>query len=121
VSSFWDFIAHVAETFIAPLDWQVEQSGRSTIFKGSFPVFDRTGKIKLQVPGQIVEWRGLPAQVYLFNPPEFIKRHRHASCLQLLRPNDNWFKLHFDKPATDFASAYNYVEGFLAEAYNLSN
>ena len=121
MSSFWDFIVSVAETFAQPSDWQVEQSGSSTIFKGSFPVFDRAGKIKLQVPGQIVEWQGLPTQVYLFNPPEFIKQHRHGSCLQLLRPNDNWFKLHFNKPARDFASAYYYVEMFLTEAYNISH
>ena len=121
MDSFWDFIARLAENLADPSDWQIEQQGCSTIFKGRFPVFDRAGRIKLQVSGQIVEWRGLPAQVYIYNPPEFIKRHRHSSCLQLLRPNDNWFKLHFDKPATDFASAYNYVEQFLAEAYNLSS
>lgn len=121
MSGFWDFIARVAETFAKPDEWQVEQNGSSTVFKGCFPVFDRTGRIKLQVSGQVVEWRGLPAQVYLYNPPEFIKQHQHGRCLQLLRPNDNWFKLHFDKPATDFASAYNYVAQFLAEAYDLCN
>lgn len=120
MSSFKELIARVAEAFKQPLEWQREQNGNSTVFKGSFPVFDRAGKIKLQVTGQIVEWRGLPAQVYLFNPPEFTKHHWHGSCLQLLRPNDAWFKLHFDKPATDFASAYYYVEQFLAEAYDLS-
>lgn len=121
MGSLGDFIARISQIFTEQLDWQIEQQGSSTIFKGSFPVFDRTGKAKLRVVGQIVEWQGLPAQVYLFNPPEFIKQHRHGSCLQLLHPNDRWFKLHFNKPAMDFASAYNYVETFLAEAYNLKS
>ena len=107
------------ENFIGPFDWKHVQNGSSTTFTGNFLVYDRNGKIKLRIKGYIVEWRGLPAQVYLYNPPGFVKNHRHGSCLQLLRPNDNWFKLHFDKPATNFASAYTYVEHFLTEAYNL--
>lgn len=115
------FIAKVAEVLTEPRDWRVEQNGNAKTFKGNFLVYDRSGGIRHRVQGQVVEWQGLPAQIYLYNPPEFIKRHRHSSCLQLLKPNDNWFKLHFDKPAKDFASAYSYVEHFLTEAYNLKN
>ncbi|MGI8467003.1 MAG: hypothetical protein ACR2N3_00955 [Pyrinomonadaceae bacterium] len=116
-----EFIIRVAETLTESHNWQVEQTGSAKTFKGSFLVFDQRGIIRYRVQGQIVEWTGLPAEVYLYNPPEFVKRHRHSSCLQLLRPRDSWFKLHFDKPAVDFASAYTYVEHFLTEAYNLSN
>ena len=113
-----EFAIRKLEDFIGPFNWKLAPNGSSTTFTGSFLVYDQTGKIKLRIQGYIVEWRGLPTQVYLYNPPEFIKRHRHSSCLQLLRPNVSWFKLHFDKPAADFTSAYTYVEHFLTEAYN---
>ena len=116
-----NFIAKVAEVLTEPHNWQVEQNNNATTFKGNFLVYDVSGGIRYRIQGRIVEWRRLPAEVFLYNPPEFVKRHRHGSCLQLLRPNDNWFKLHFDKPARDFASAYTYVEHFLTEAYNLNN
>lgn len=114
-----DFAVRKLEDFIGPFDWQLAKNGSSTTYTGNFLIYDSNGKIRLRIQGYIVEWSGLPAQVYIFNPPVFVKRHRHGSCLQLLRPNDNWFKLHFNKPAGDFASAYTYVEHFLNEAYNL--
>ncbi len=113
-----DFAIRELENFIGPFDWKSVRNGNSTAFTGNFLVYDHRGKIRHRVPGRIVEWSGLPAQVYLYNPPEFIKNHRHGSCLQLLRPGDNWFKLHFDKPARNFASAYSYVEHFLTESFN---
>jgi hypothetical protein len=116
-----DFAIRKLEGFIGPFNWQTAQNGSSTTFTGNFLVYDRVGKIRLRVQGYIIEWTRLPAEVYIYNPPEFVKNHRHGSCLQLLRPGENWFKLHFDKPATDFASAYTYVERFLTEAYNLNN
>jgi hypothetical protein len=116
-----EFALKKLEDFVGPFDWKVVRNDSSTTFTGNFLVYDQTGKIKLRIQGYIVEWQRLPAQVYIYNPPEFVKNHRHGSCLQLLRPNDSWFKLHFDKPATDFASAYTYVEHFLTEAYNEKN
>lgn len=121
MEQFKEFAIRKLESFIGPFDWKSAQNGNSTTFTGNFLVFDQKGKIRLRVQGYIVEWKRLPAQVYIYNPPEFIKKHRHGSCLQLLHPNDNWFKLHFEKPATDFTSAYSYVEYFLTEAYNLEN
>jgi hypothetical protein len=119
--SFREFALLALENLAGPLNWQVVSNGNSRTFTGSFLVYDREGSIIMRVKGQIVEWERNPAQVYLYDPPDFVKRHRHGSCLQLLRPNDNWFKLHFDRPAADFASAYTYVEHFLTEAYNLSH
>ncbi|MGI8640425.1 MAG: hypothetical protein ACR2MG_10840 [Pyrinomonadaceae bacterium] len=114
-----EFAIRKLEGFIGPFDWKSTRNGSSTTFTGNFLIYDRQGKIKLRIQGYIVEWQRLPAQVYIYNPPEFVKNHRHGSCLQLLRPGESWFKLHFDKPAKDFASAYTYVEHFLTEAYNL--
>ena len=116
-----EFAIRKLEGFIGPFDWKVARKDSSITFTGNFLVYDQAGRIKLRIQGYIVEWQRLPAQVYIYNPPEFVKNHRHSSCLQLLRPNDSWFKLHFDKPATDFASAYTYVEHFLTEAYNVKS
>jgi len=116
-----DFAIKKLENFIGPLDWKFARNGSSTVFTGNFLVYDRKGKIILRVAGQITEWQGLPAQVYLYDPPLFVKSHQHGACLQLLRPNDLWFKLHFNQPARDFTSAYTYVEHFLTEAFNLKS
>jgi hypothetical protein len=116
-----DFISGINEMLFGPSDWQVEESGASKMFTGSFLIYDRLGKIKLRSKGLIVVWPGLPAQVFIYDPPAFMKQHRHGSCLQLLRPNDNWFKLHFERPGRDFTEAYTYVEHFLTEAYVLTH
>lgn len=118
---FRDLVERIIETVVGPSDWEIKKNGASKVFTGNFLIYDRLGKIKLRLKGYIVVWQGLPAQVYLYNPPAFMKRHSHGSCLQLLRPNDNWFKLHFEKPSRDFAEAYTYVEHFLTEAYILTH
>lgn len=115
---FRDFCVNAIETFIGPFNWQVKCNGASTTFKGNFLVYDCRGRVRLRIAGHIVQWTRLPVQVYLYDPPEFLRNHRHGSCLQLLRPNDKWYKLHFAKPAKDFPDAYTYVEYFLTEAYN---
>ncbi len=107
------------ENIAGPLNWRADKQGHCTTFSGRFHVYDRSGGIKMQVRGLVVIARGLPAEIYMFDPPAFVKAHRHGSCLQLLRPNENWFKFHFTKPAADFAAAYSYVEHFLSEAYSL--
>lgn len=113
-----EFAVRKLEDFLGPFDWDAAQNGASITYTGNFLIFDRKGKIKMRIQGYIIEWKRLPAQVYVYDPPAFVKQHRHGSCLQLLRPGESWFKLHFDKPATDFTSAYSYVEHFLTEAYN---
>lgn len=114
-----DFIEKVSIVLTEPKDWKMERIGKVTTYKGNFLIYDRKGKIKLRIQGRIVQKRFFTSDVYLYNPPEFVKNHRHGSCLQLLRPNDNWFKLHFEKQAKDFRSAYTYVEHLLTEAYNI--
>lgn len=118
IKRFQEYCVGVIEAAIGPFNWKTESGKASTIFKGHFLVFDCHGRTKLRVTGRIVEWPRLPAQVYLYDPPEFLKNHRHGACLQLLLPNDRWFKLHFDRPARDFSEAYTYVEFLLTEAYN---
>ena len=111
-----DFIENVTIVLSEPKDWKMTRIGKQTIYKGKFLVFDYRGKIKYRIQGRIVQQRTKSSEVYIFDPPGFVKNHRHGSCLQLLRPNDNWFKLHFEYPAKDFAGAYTYVEHLLTEA-----
>lgn len=116
-----DRVTKWVETCSGPLDWQCERIDSSIFYSGCFLVFDRHGSIRSRVPGRIAQRRAQAAEVYLYDPPRFIRKHRHGRCMQLLTPNDRWFKLHFDKPASDFAEAYTYVEHLLTEAYNLAS
>ncbi len=109
------------ETVAGPFDWTVERNGTQTSFAGRFLIFDRRGVVKSFVHGRIIQRDRRQADVYLYDPPEFTKKHRHGRCMQLLSPADKWFKLHFEKPASDFAAAYTYVEHFLTEAYRLTH
>lgn len=109
------------ETPAGPINWRRESVGGYVTFSGRFLIFDRHGAMRSFVIGKIVQRDRQIAEVYLYDPPHFIKNHRHGRCLQLLGPNCKWFKLHFEKPALDFAAAYTYVEHFLTEAYNLTH
>jgi hypothetical protein len=100
--------------------WASKTEGIQTIHEGFFRVYDRRGKPKMKVPGRIVVWQTFPAEVYLYDPPSFLTKHKHGSCLQLLKPNEKWFKLHFELTPRDFASAYGYVEQMLSEGYCLN-
>lgn len=110
-------ILKLVETVAGPLDWKSEYRETGETFSGRFLVYDRRGTIKLGVRGRIVNEMGRVIGVYIFDPPQFVSRHKYGSCLQLLFPNDKWFKLHFERPAANFAEAYTYVEHFLTEAY----
>ncbi len=120
MGKFADSILTVIETISGPMDWLSEYNGDTKTFTGRFLVYDRRGLLRLGVRGRIVQRSGRVADVYLYDPPKFVGRHRHGQCLQLLHPNDKWFKLHFEKPAYDFPSAYTYVENLLTEAYRLT-
>lgn len=109
------------ETVVGPIGWRSEWNGSYTAFSGRFLVYDRSGAIRMHIRGYVTERWGSPVDVYLYDPPGFLNKHRHGACLQLLRPNEKWFKLHFAKPAYDFAAAYDYVERFLAEAYVMTH
>lgn len=109
------------ETIAGPVDWRRERVDRCNIFTGRFLVCDRRGTIRSYVRGWIAERDSGVADVYLYDPPNFINKHRHGRCMQLLVPNDKWFKLHFEKPAANFTEAYTYVEHLLTEAYNLTH
>lgn len=121
MSEFLNRVLGFVEAFAGPIDWRSERLDQCDAFSGRFLVYDRRGAVKLYVRGRIVQRDRRIAEVYLFDPPHFIRKHRHGRCMQLLTPKDKWFKLHFDKPASDFTEAYTYVEHLLTEAYNLTH
>lgn len=121
MGEFLNRVMAYVETFAGPADWQSKRLDQCDTFSGRFLIYDRQGMVRLSVRGRIVQRDRRMTEVYLYDPPNFISRHRHGRCMQLLRPNDKWFKLHFEKPAADFVEAYTYVEHLLTEAYNLTD
>jgi hypothetical protein len=97
--------------------WRAECRDDCTIYSGVFVVFGARGHPVWRVPGRIVEWPRLPTDVYIWNPPRAVKQHPKGSCLQLVRPNDSWFKLHWERPAQSFEASRAYVEQLLGEAH----
>lgn len=117
---FLNGVVAFLEGQMGPTEWRVEGCNDQTIFNGYYLVFDRQGHIRQRVQGRIVQRIDHPADVYIYDPPPFVKAHPHGRCIQLLSPGAKWFKLHFEKPAYDFPSAYNCVENLLTEAYRLT-
>ena len=120
MGKFLNRVINFVETFVGPADWKRERINGYETFSGSFLIYDHWGMIRSHVPGQIVQRDTGVAEVYLYDPPRFVLGHKHGRCIQLLTPSDRWFKMHFDKPASNFSEAYTYVEHLLTEAYNLS-
>lgn len=96
-------------------DWTSHRRENSTIHSGFFVTYGLNGCPLVMIPGRIIEWPGLPNDVYLYNPPLALRQHPHGSCLQLLQPGDAWFKLHWQRPAKDFNQSCAYIEQLMAE------
>jgi len=110
-----DGVAAVCRPGIVPA-WDVREVESRREYEGKFVLVGRHGEILAHVQGLVVHWPGLPVDVYVHDPPEALRRHRHGSCLQLLKPDARWFKLHWEKPAQTFDQARAYVEQLLAES-----
>ncbi|GEM_PF-7072774 len=98
-------------------EWGVEEKRNCRIYQGWFVIYDVDGRVLYEVRGRIVEWPGLPTDVYLRDPPAELRDHMKGPCLQLVSPDKPWFKLHWEKPARDFAESRAYVERLLDEAF----
>jgi len=104
------------EGLLATSHWEFERRENCTVYTGVFMVRQPGRWKRRQVHGRIVEWPGLPTDVYVYNPPLELRHHAKGPCLQLLSPDNPWFKLHWEKPAQDFATSFAYVERLLTEA-----
>jgi hypothetical protein len=118
MSSFSKGATIFVENLAGPLDWYKDISTGYEVFTGRFLIFDRAGNLKDYVRGQITFRKAGTAEVYLYDPPVYVGKHRHGHCMQLLTPDSKWFKLHFEKPASTFGEAYMFVEHMLTEAFN---
>ena len=96
--------------------WTIRLQPNHREYHGVFVLFDHAERPLVQLPGRVVEWPGLPVEVYVYNPPIALRQHRHGRCLQLVEPNGRWFKLHWQRPARSFDQARAYMEQLLAES-----
>ena len=96
--------------------WNILATERNVRYTGEYAVWDRRRHRGVIVKGSVIEWPGLGTEVYLYDPPEVLRRHEHGACLQLLRPGDKWFYLHWARPARTFQESRAYVEQMLWEA-----
>lgn len=66
---------------------------------------------------RIAEGGARPAELFIHDPPDALRRHRSGPCLQLLAPPEHrWFRVHFDQPPADAWQAYAFIQGMLDEA-----
>ncbi|MGI8467006.1 MAG: hypothetical protein ACR2N3_00970 [Pyrinomonadaceae bacterium] len=59
--------------------------------------------------------RGRDITAYIYNPPREVKYHPHRACFQLV--GDNWFHLHWSRPARNVDDAILYMERVLDESF----
>lgn len=123
MSGFWSMLKRWFTTAPArPIEvvtvgaWAVEEHEHCRIYCGRFVIYGVGGRVLCHVPGRIIEWPGLPTDVYLRDPPDELRHHAKGPCLQLVSTDGPWFKLHWEKPARDFEDSVAYVEQLLDEA-----
>ncbi len=100
--------------------WRTVVTDRKTTYSGEYAVWDPARGRAVRVKGRIVQWSGLGTDVYVYDPPEILRRHTHGPCLQLVRPDDKWFYLHWNRPCRTFTESKEYVEQMLWEALAVS-
>lgn len=89
--------------------WTRNQSGKGEIYEGYYRVRDRKYR------GRIETGSGKrKVSAYIYNPPREVKRHRHGACFQLVK--DDWFHLHWSRPARTVDDAILYMERVLDES-----
>ena len=96
--------------------WSAVATEQNVAYSGEYAVWDSRRRRAVTVTGYVVEWPGLAADVYLYEPPDIMRQHPHGACLQLLRPDEKWFYLHWTRPARTFQESREYVEQMLWEA-----
>jgi hypothetical protein len=97
-------------------NWKMEQCPNCRVYTGHFVLFTHCGEAVARFAGQIVEWPGLPVDVYIEDPPTELRKHEHGCCFQLAKPNSSRFKLHWARPARSFEEAEAYMLQLLEES-----
>lgn len=94
-------------------EWVCRYLSDRVEYRGAFAVYDPAGDLLYSLDGLIIEWRGCPTDVYVHHPPAELRRLPEGPCLQLV--GDDWFKLHWQRPARSFEQSRAYVEDMLAQ------
>ena len=97
------------------LEWKIERRSNSIVYTGDYIIYRPGGVALCRLPGRIVEWPGLPTDVYIYDPPPEIRRLSEGPCLQLVTPGGSWFKLHWEKPGRTFEESRAHVERMLSQ------
>lgn len=91
--------------------WTRSSNGGRETFEGYYTVGRR------RFPGRIeTRNRGRNVTAYIYNPPREIKHHPHGACFQLV--SNDWFHLHWARPARNVDDAILYMERVLDESLN---
>ncbi len=101
-------------------EWTSEDRTECRVLSGAFLVQLPSGEVR-RIESRIVEWRGMPSDVYLLDPPRELTAHPHGPCWQLVAPaSPAWFKLHWERPPLCFGDSRGFVEAFLDQAFTLA-
>lgn len=85
--------------------------GRET-YEGFYFAGNRKFRGRIEVHGL----RGHRIRAYIYDPPREVKHHPHGACFQLV--GENWFHLHWSRPARNVDDAILYMERVLDESLN---
>lgn len=91
--------------------WTQTSDGGHVTYQGYFSVGTRQFRGRIEARN-----RGRDITVYIYNPPREIKHHPHGACFQLV--GDDWFILHWARPARNVDDAILYLERVLDESLN---
>lgn len=100
--------------------WRSEQHGPDTVHTGYYWAWDLGQLRRVAVPGRIVVRDGHVAGVFVGHPPDWLRRHPKGSCLQLLAPGSEWFRMHWNRGPLLMETARAYMNDMIAEALQLS-
>jgi hypothetical protein len=92
--------------------WTRAVLGESETYEGHYAVGTRRFRGRIEVRGK----RRRTVQAYIYDPPYEIKQHPHGACFQLV--GDDWFYLHWARPARNIDDAILYMERVLDESLN---
>jgi hypothetical protein len=91
--------------------WTKRGTGRHEIYEGHYLVGTRKYRGRIEVRNGHRD-----ISPFIYDPPLEIKKHPHGSCFQLV--SDDWFHLHWSRPARNVDDAILYMERILDESIN---
>lgn len=91
--------------------WTRREESRTQIYEGFYQVGDRQFRGRIETTNG-----GRNITAFICDPPPEIRRHAHGACFQLIE--NDWFLLHWARPARNVDDAILYMEKVLDESLN---